>query len=133
MFFASEQYRRMCCSECGVTYYFPEDWATRAKQEGKSWKCPNGHSQWYGEGENDKLRRERDQLKQRIAQKEDHIAHLRDSRDHTERRLHATKGVVTRIKNRVGRGVCPCCNRTFENLHRHMAGQHPNYIAEAAE
>lgn len=27
----------------------------------------------------------------------------------------------------VGAGVCPCCNRTFKNLARHMAGQHPGF------
>lgn len=23
--------------------------------------------------------------------------------------------------------VCPCCNRTFQNVARHIAGQHPDY------
>jgi hypothetical protein len=27
----------------------------------------------------------------------------------------------------VANGVCPCCNRTFQNLARHMAGKHPDY------
>lgn len=43
------------------------------------------------------------------------------------RQLAAQKGVTTRIKNRIANGVCPCCQRTFKNLARHMKGQHPNY------
>jgi hypothetical protein len=34
---------------------------------------------------------------------------------------------MTRIKKRVAAGVCPCCNRSFKDLARHMAGQHPDY------
>lgn len=47
-----------------------------------------------------------------------------------ERRLAATKGVVTRIKNRVGKGVCPCCKRTFPNLGAHMSEKHPDWAPE---
>lgn len=97
--------------------------------------CPYGHDQHYIEGESEetKLRRERDRLNQRLAQKDDEIARQRDLREGTERRLTAMRGVVTRIKNRVGHGVCPCCNRTFGDLARHMAHKHPTYSAEAAE
>ncbi|WP_159103999.1 hypothetical protein [Rhodopseudomonas sp. B29] len=58
---------------------------------------------------------------------------MRDQREAAERRAAAARGQVTKIKNRVGHGVCPCCNRTFANLARHMAGEHPGYTAEAAE
>jgi hypothetical protein len=97
--------------------------------------CAYGHRQHFlvGESEEDKLRRERDRLQQRIAEKDDEIARQRQLREETERRLSATRGIVTRIKNRVGRGVCPCCNRTFNDLARHMAGKHPDFAAEAAE
>ena len=90
--------------------------------------CAYGHSQVYVVGENEeiKLRRERDRLQQRLAEKDDTIANL-------DKRLSATKGVVTRIKNRVGHGVCPCCTRSFANLARHMATKHSDYAAEAAE
>lgn len=46
----------------------------------------------------------------------------------SERRAHAaTKGQLTKTKKRIANGVCPCCNRSFANLERHMAGQHPDY------
>ena len=127
-----QSYRRLCCSECGIVYFFSEDWCGRASSEGKSWKCPNGHGQCFGDSDADKLRRERDRLAQRIAQKDDEIQRQREMRENTERQLSAQRGLVTRIKNRVGRGVCPCCNRSFENLHHHMKTQHPDFAASEA-
>jgi uncharacterized protein (UPF0212 family) len=46
----------------------------------------------------------------------------------------ATRTLKTQLKKvhvRVGHGVCPCCNRSFAQLRRHMAAKHPEY-AEAA-
>lgn len=121
------------CWRCDVIYGMSETMHERRKADGESFFCPNGHSAAYKETEADKLRRERDRLTQRMAEKDDEIRRQRDLREGTERQLSATRGVVTRIKNRVGHGVCPCCNRTFGDLHRHMATKHPSYAAEAAE
>ena len=37
------------------------------------------------------------------------------------------RGVATRMKNRIKVGVCPCCNRTFQDLAKHMASQHKDF------
>ena len=97
--------------------------------------CAYGHKQHFvaDETEVDKLRRERDSLKQQLAHKDDAIASIGRARDHAERRAAAARGQVTRIKNRIGAGVCPCCNRTFKALAAHMASEHPTYRAETAE
>lgn len=42
-------------------------------------------------------------------------------------RYEKGRGVVTKTKNRIGKGVCPCCNRTFVELARHIATKHPDY------
>ena len=123
-------YTRLQCSECAVVYYFPANWCNQARKEGKDWQCPNGHGQWYGEAENDKIRRERDRLKQRIAEKDDQIRREQDNADFERRRARAHKGHATRIKNRIAGGACPCCNRNFANLRRHMASQHPDYTKQ---
>lgn len=47
-----------------------------------------------------------------------------------QERVAAYKGQVTKVKRRVSKGVCPCCNRTFENLARNMESQHPAYGGE---
>lgn len=123
------------CCQCKAPMTLPKELYEAARRSPViSFYCPYGHRQHFSAGESDidKLRRERDRLAQRVAERDDEIARQRGLREETERRLSATKGVVTRIKNRVSHGVCPCCNRTFENLQRHMASEHPAY-AEAAE
>ena len=47
-----------------------------------------------------------------------------------DERLKCDKAAKTRLKNRVGKGVCPCCNRSFANLKRHMASQHPEFAGD---
>lgn len=96
--------------------------------------CGYGHSQHYviGESDEQKLRRERDRLAQRVAERDDEIRRQRELREAADRRAAAARGQVTKIKNRVGHGVCPCCNRTFENLARHMASKHADYALPVA-
>lgn len=92
--------------------------------------CPNGHQWVFAKGETDldKMRRERDRLAQAIAQRDDEITRQRDLRKHAERSAIAYKGKVTRLKNRASVGLCPCCNRSFQDLARHMAGKHPEFV-----
>lgn len=124
------------CCRCGCEMALPLELHHAAKRSPDIlFYCPYGHPQHYpaGETEADKLRRERDRLAQRVAERDDEIRRQRERAEGLDRRLAATRGVVTRIKNRVGHGVCPCCNRTFEDLARHMASKHPTFSAEAAE
>ncbi|GEP12594.1 hypothetical protein [Methylobacterium gnaphalii] len=134
---AEISFQRLCCSTCATVYYFPEDWCVRARIEGRSWQCPNGHGQWFGESENDKIRRERDRLKQDAARLQSMAQEARESRDRAyereaaaERRASAARGQVTKLKKRAANGVCPCCTRSFADLRRHMASRHPAFIAE---
>lgn len=47
--------------------------------------------------------------------------------DRMERSAAAQRGVLTRLKNRVAAGVCPCCHRSFKQLSEHMKMKHPDY------
>lgn len=118
------------CCKCKTSFFLPDSLYKSAKaSEEILFYCPYGHPQHFPDGvsEAEKLRLERDRLAQRIAQRDDEIRLERDRRGAVERQLSAQRGVVTRIKNRVGHGVCPCCSRNFKNLHRHMKSKHPNY------
>lgn len=46
-----------------------------------------------------------------------------------EHKIRAEKGAKTKLKKRIAKGACPCCNRHFVNLQRHIEGQHPEYPA----
>lgn len=123
-----------CCHEsCHVTFGMARGFYDRAKGDSKQyWYCPNGHSQHFSQSEADKMRLERDRAVQNAAYLQDRLTAKDKRLDEEKRRAAAARGQVTKIKNRVGRGVCPCCNRSFGNLHRHMATQHPTFTADEA-
>lgn len=124
------------CAQCKCNFGIPPKLEQTARCSEKiSFHCPYGHSNYYPKGETEeaKLRRENQRLVQQMAHKDDQIKYERDRKDKVERRLIAQRGVTTRIKNRIGRGVCPCCDRTFQNVAQHMASQHKEYHAEDAD
>ena len=125
-------FARLVCGECGIEHFVPRAFDDEQLSRGSKggWWCPNGHHRVYRESEAEKIGRERDRLKQQLAQKDDEIRHQRDLREAAERSAAARKGQVTRLKNRAAAGVCPCCNRSFENLRRHMTSKHPTFRAE---
>lgn len=108
----------ICCT-CGTLFGILTEVQARRKQDHQSFFCPFGHSQSYnGKSEADKLR---EQLE--ISRRERAEALERAWKAEGAERKAAT--ALKRTEKRVGNGVCPCCNRTFENLARHMASQHP--------
>ena len=127
-FFTTGKFTEMQCSECGIVYFFPEKWTGTAWRKGVSWKCPNGHGQWFGESRFETLRRERDGLKQELARAEGEAESYLELAKYNEKSAASYKGKYRHIKNRVGAGVCPCCKRNFANLARHMKSQHPEVV-----
>lgn len=120
------------CAHCGIAFWVPEHWDNERREDHKGFYCPNGHSLSYKQ---DTLReREIASLKRDIAAANNRAdstqERLNDEREKFAKgkKLHAiTKGQLTKTKKRIAAGVCPCCNRQFKNLARHMNGQHPGY------
>lgn len=134
-------WHKTTCWKCRVESQITTEMFTALQQSGNRFYCPWGHAGVFNaaDTEADKLRRERDRLKQATARLEDEkrtawatATQQRERADAAERRASAARGQVTKLKNRAAGGACPCCNRTFENLHRHMASKHPNFATEAA-
>lgn len=118
------------CYRCKCPIYLPvELYKAALASQSINFYCPYGHQQHFIEGETEetKLRRERDRLKQQIAQRDDEIKEKDERIAARDRSLTVTRGHITRIKNRVGAGVCPCCTRNFSNLKQHMENKHPGY------
>lgn len=124
----------IACWQCNIRWAMPEEFVAQRRRDGKGFYCPNGHSCAYNETEADRIKREAEKkitsLQQSLAWAEESKRSWRESAERAENRLRATKGVVTKLKKRVGNGVCPCCNRTFSNLARHMHSQHPDFSEE---
>jgi len=103
------------CGECGGTYAINERYRLQKYQKGESWTCPYCKTGWgySAEGENARLKRELEAERNRKLE-----ALTRANQASAER------GKLARKLRRVDRGVCPSCNRTFQNLARHMACKH---------
>lgn len=125
----------LTCPCCGVTYAIPLRLQENAFNKGEfkiMWHCPNGHELGYeGKGEDEK-RIERAEKQAKYAA--DRAARLASELEQERAHARAQKGRATRFKNdrdrerkRTAAGVCPCCNRSFQNLARHMKGQHPEF------
>lgn len=120
-------FKLLQCGSCGVIHYIPKTMYDTCYREGGFWHCPNGHSRGWANGaektEIANLRRERDRLQQRIAEKDDDLLHK-------DREIAAQKGVMTKLKKRASAGTCPCCQRTFQNMAVHMKKQHPDFASK---
>jgi hypothetical protein len=116
------------CAKCSMTFWLPDEFATTMRQlaEKGEFFCPAGHGQYFPRGKTDlqKAREEADALRRRAERAEQQYAELNDAARASLRSAAAYKGAATRKKNRAKAGVCPCCNRTFQDLQRHMATKH---------
>lgn len=118
------------CSGCGVTFAMPDFVLAERRNTSKRFHCPNGCHQYFGETEADRLRKQLAREKAAHDQTRAEEYRQRELAKADRHRCRAFKGQVTKIKNRVSKGVCPCCNRFFKNLHRHMASKHPDYAGD---
>ena len=116
---------QVTCGKCGCTFALAEHHHEKLRETGATFYCPNGDPRAYRQSDVQRL--EKQLARERAAHDQTRASRdaQRQLRERAERRAAAARGQVTKIKNRVGNGVCPCCNRTFQNLHRHMATKHP--------
>lgn len=109
-----------CCHEgCNITFALTREFYDRVSQDQSTWYCPLGHSQRYtGTTDAEKLRQA---AAREVALKDQLAAATREAEE--------TRSALLRDRQRFANGVCPCCNRSFENVRRHMTSQHPGYDA----
>lgn len=131
--FEGVRYTGITCGKCSIRFFVTEKYQSELAATKDTFYCPNGHPRAYVESTEEKLRRERDQLKQRLAEWQDAENDQRLAREAAERSAAARKGVITRMKKRTAAGKCPCCRRNFAALAQHMAHMHPQYLAEEVQ
>lgn len=119
------------CASCGVIYAIPGDLEKRARDEGTSWYCPNGHPQAFAESRADKLKAKLEAAEERARWAEESETQQRRRATSAENSLRTTRGVVTKLRKRATAGECPFgCHRHFTNLERHVASKHPGQQLE---
>lgn len=134
------EFEEQDCITCFVKFMVPTGFTKARQNDKKTFYCPNGHSMSYTQSEADRLRSElllQNQATQRAKEEAERERRWRqeacEEARTLERRLSAQRGVTTRLKNRVSKGVCPCCNRHFTNLERHMATKHAGFLIEEVQ
>lgn len=126
------------CGVCHAWFGLDATFHRKARESKKSFTCPYcSKSLSYIETENQRLRDELAKEKHRTEQAkadrdwwQGHANTIQAVANSTERRLRAHKGVVTKLKKRVSKGVCPCCHQKFKDLRDHMKAEHPDWNPE---
>ena len=100
---------------CGHVTALPRCTATQRRRSHKSFYGSTCGESNYVPGKSD------------IEKEREKTARARDAASQADYRARALKGVVTKQRKRSVAGACPCCNRTFQQLARHMKSKHPDY------
>jgi hypothetical protein len=125
----------VCCHKgCGAVIAMPrEEYDWFLSNPGEGFYCYYGHRQWFtGKSKEQKLKDQLERERRRTQEARDRADNERLRAETLRRSRNAYKGKLKATKNRIKNGVCPCCKRTFKNLARHMAGQHPGYADKAS-
>lgn len=116
---------------CGLPFAVPSSLARMHNEEGHGIFCPLGHETFRKKTDNKKLREELEVQRQNAKYWQERTREERETVRRIDRRLSATRGVVTRIKKRIHAGTCPHCRRTFQNVANHMKNMHPEKVEES--
>jgi len=123
-FVNNTQFEVVTCCNCGVEFAMTYELQKRKLDRRGSdnpFYCPNGHKQWYsGKSEAEKLRDE-------LARKEELLDSTRQHNQRLQNERAALAKAHNKMRARIANGVCPCCNRTFQNLMQHMRTEHPDF------
>ena len=106
------------CYSCGSPIALTTDHERRARaSQAVNFVCSKGHSQVFTETTETRLRQELEEAQTRNT-------NLRQSLTEKEEMLKATEQRNVNLQKRVRAGVCPHCQRTFQQLARHMVSKH---------
>ncbi len=109
------------CCDCRMPFAMTHALFEARKNDHKSFYCPEGHGQHFtGPSEAQKLKRE-------LERKEEMLNAAKQRADTAEQERKQITTAHKKMRERVMNGVCPCCNRTFQNLMQHMKSEHPDF------
>lgn len=120
---ASVILEQVSCKKCGGVFALNEKFLKHARNNRGHYNCPYCDTQWsWSESEADRLRAQLAASANELQRVKMDCNAERSMRESAERRAVEAQRKIKRVEN----GLCPCCNRTFRNLRRHMLVRHPN-------
>lgn len=108
-----------CCT-CGIVFAMPDTMVRRMEDTGGLFYCSNGHPQRFTTSEVQRLREKLDEQTRAAT-------HMAERAKQAEAAEQKAVREIKRMKKRSAAGVCPCCNRTFQQLARHMKAKHADF------
>lgn len=121
------------CYKCSIPFAVPNRYKEHLLQTRESFYCPNGHSQAYVQSTEDILKKKIANLETTIYDKNNTVQSLQKLYRNKTIENKRNKTMLKNTKLRVSNGVCPCCNRTFQNLAEHFKTEHPGEILKTAQ
>lgn len=117
------------CYRCKEPIWFTRESYRTYQRNSQTWHCLHGHEQHFppGKTEAEKLRAQLEQERQFRQRAEQRVAQAQDEAQAERRRANGYKGHAAKLAKRAKAGICPCCNRHFTQLARHMAAKHPAF------
>lgn len=101
------------CANCGVVFGITSRFMENRRKDHQGFFCPLGHGNTYLQKTSEEIAF-------------DNLTRERAMHDQTKSSLLEKEKSLIKITERIKNGVCPCCNRTFLNLQRHMKNKHPH-------
>lgn len=111
------------CAGCHMDFGVTPQFQSARRSDHARFYCPSGCHNHYPQ------RSTEEKLRAQLARAEGEAAAQRARATTAENRRRAAKGQLTKAKKRISNGVCPCCNRHFANVERHMETKHPEYAS----
>lgn len=124
----SQRLVTITCYKCGITFAVPQYFQTKRLEDRADFWCPNGHEQAYVKSEAQRLREQLEEQKRSTEWWKNSALSKEKTIQGQKISLGKAKAKLKRTETRVAHGVCPCCNRSFVNVQRHMKTKHPDYI-----
>jgi len=116
-------FETIVCYKCHVPFAVTSRHRRELLDTQDTFYCPAGHPQHYiGKTEEQKLKEQLDKLKADKLKEEERLYNMYLDQ------MNETKKINRQLK-RIHKGVCPCCNRSFVDLKRHMETKHPEIIS----
>lgn len=111
---------KMTCKNCNGIFALNREYILHQRTHAGGYYCPYCQTLWvWRESESDKLRKLLAEKHKEVTASKCEAMRERQLKEETSLRMKAERKL-----KRVDHGVCPCCNRTFRNLARHMASKH---------
>jgi len=109
------------CGGCGIVFAMTQDFIRERKEDHKRWYCPNGCCRIFTSKSKEQ------KLKEKLAKKQSELEREQSNVIHLKKTVKKVASNYQRMRDRVKNGVCPCCDRTFQNLFNHMKTKHPDF------